>query len=308
MEFSSINNNFNIQTQAQQKAGLVQNNLANNQATQQQSLPQTPSAMQPFKILDPTIFDFQLAKMDNQTALKYLQNLMELPETIEKFAEQLNSKNINPKLSKILVENMLSVKVLSEFLNQNSTEAISKLMQTISTTLKSGISDVSQLKELLSILGTIQSSSSINTNTIKELLLLYIPLNAPVFDKNIDSKFDNEEEKEAVKNSKLSILFESINFSNLLFCVQESENNLFIDAFVSKNFPKSDFTKTIEILSKEASIVSILDFKDKQAMNTKCKTQNFKIISDGFISINSLILSHLIIKTIVSLDNHIDSN
>ena len=301
MNFNSINN-FNNINFANQKAGIVQNNQQ--QSSGQNIQPQLQNqAPQQNQTINPSLmFDFQLAKMDNQTVLKYLQNIMKLPNSIEQFVNQLNSKNIDPNLSSILLENMISVKALSEYLNQNSTEAISKLMQTISTSLKSGVNDVSQLKEILTILGSIQSSSSLNTNTIKELLLLYIPLNTPVFDKNIDGKIQNEEEKQTIDNSKLSMLFETINFSNLSIAINEAENNLFVDIFATTDFPKAEFIRIIEALSKEANIVSLIDFKDKQKTEIKNKTQNFKIISDGFVSPNTLILAHIIIKTILKID------
>ena len=302
MEFNSINN-FNINTIAQQKAGLVQNsqNQNQNQAPQPQIKQQAQTQTQ---YINPSLmYDFQSAKMDNETILKYLQNLLKLPNSIEKFVNQLSSKNIDAKLASVLVENMISIKALNEFLNQNSSEAISKLMQTISLTLKSGSSDISQLKDILSILTTIQTTTSLNTNTIKELLLLYIPLNAPVFDKISQSEIQDEEEKEAIKNSKLSILFETINFSNLLITINESENNLFIDFYAPETFPKDDFIRITNALSKEANIVSIVDFKIKQPSKTKNETQNFKVTSDNFISSNALILSHLIIKTILKIDS-----
>lgn len=298
MEFNSVNFNINI---VNQKAGLVKNSQQQAQTPQQQILPQTqPSSTQ---YINPSLmYDFQSVKMDNETVLKYLQNLMKLPNSIDKFVNQLNTNNIDPKLSKILIENMISVKALSEFLNQNSNEAISKLMQTISLTLKSGTSDVSQLKEILSILGAIQNSTSLNQNALKELLLLYIPLNIPVFDKNIDGEIKNEEERNTLKNSKISILFETINFSNLLISINESENNLFVDFFAPNNFPKQEFAKIVEALSKEVNLVSIFEFKDRLVLENKNEISNFKVISDGFVSPNVLMLAHIIINSVLKID------
>lgn len=300
MEFNSIN--FNIHNISNQKAGLVQNNQEQNQALTKENLPQAQSSIQYQKTIEPEIFNFQLIKMDNETVLKYLQNLMQLPNSIDKFVNQLNSKNIDPKIASILVENMINTKALSEFLNKNSSEAISKLMQTISLALKSGNKDISQLKEVLSVLGSIQTSTSTNANSIKELLLLYIPLNSPVFNKNADNKIENEEEKEAIKNSKLSILFETINFSNLLVTINEDQNALFVDLFAPFDFKKDEFMRIFEALSKEANIISNVEFKTKQKTDIKNEIQNFKIISDGFISPNALILAHIIIKTVLKTD------
>lgn len=301
MEFNSIN--FKINNFATQKAGIVQNN------TQGQNQPQTQSQQLPAQTfqnqnINPALmYDFQMAKMDNETVLKYLQNMLKLPNSIEKFVNQLNSKNVDPKLASILLENLISTKALAEFLNQNSTDAISKLMQTISASLKQGNNDVSQLKEILNVLSVIQNSSALNINTVKELLLLYIPLNQPVFDKEIVQNELSEDEKNNIKQSKLSILFETINFSNMLCCINEQENTLFLDLFCSKGFAKDKFNSVVLELSKEAGINSLIEFKEKQDILLKNVIQNFKIISDGFISPNSLILAHIVIKTILKIDN-----
>ncbi len=301
MNFNPINN-FNNINFANQKAGIVQNNQE--QPAQQNMQPQTQNLTpQQNQTINPSLmYDFQIAKMDNETMLKYLQNLMKLPNSIEKFVNQLGSKNIDPKIASILIENMISVKALSEFLNQNSTDAISKLMQTISSSLKSGVNDVSQLKEILTILGTIQANTNINSNTIKELLLLYIPLNHPVFEEETGFKNITDEEKEQAKNAKISILFETINFSNMLCCLNETQNGLLIDISTTKDFPKETFQKTIEALSKEANITPLIEYKIKEATSNNIN-QNFKILSDGFIGPNTLILAHLIIKSILKIDN-----
>ncbi|MBQ8634822.1 hypothetical protein IJX73_02040 [bacterium] len=300
-------NNINTQNISQTKAGLVQN--SQNQPIGQQTpqaQPQIQTPQQNQTINPSLMFDFSTIKMDNETALKYLQNLLKLPNSIDKFVNQLNSKNVDPKIAAILVENMISVKALSEFLNQNSTTAISKLLQTISMSLKSGISDVSQLKEILSVLNAIQTNSNLSTNTIKELLLLYIPLNNPVFDKEIDPNDFMEDAEENIKNAKISLLFETINFSNILCTLNESDNNLLIDIYAISDFPKDKFKSIIQALSKEASINPLIEFSEKQHNKTN-EIQNFKILSDGFISSNTLILSHLIIKTIFKLDDDFNS-
>ena len=302
MEFNPINNFNNIQISSQ-KAGLVQNSQqqAQNQAPQQEP---AQAQNQINNINKAFIADYSTIKMDNETILKYLKSLLKFPSTIENFTKQLYSKNIDPKLAKILTQNMINTKALNEILNQNSTEAISKLMQTISNSLKTGMSDIEQLKEVLTILSAIQTSTNINTtNALKELLLLYIPFNQQIFDKNIDDKLISEGEKQAIKNSKLSILFETINFSNIVININEDKNNIYLDIFCNKNFARDKFKTIITALSKELSINISLDFTAKFNQENNNKIQNFKIISDGFISGNCLIVAHIAIKTILKIDN-----
>ena len=54
-----------------------------------------------FEPINPTlIYDFQLAKMDNEILIKYLQSLLSIPNSIDKFIESLNSKNEDNKILK----------------------------------------------------------------------------------------------------------------------------------------------------------------------------------------------------------------
>ena len=300
--FNSVNNYIPLQNLAQTKAGLVGNSQVQQNTQNQQSQQQINQPTQ--QTINPQqIFTYQMAKMDNEVVLKYLQNLLNLPNSIDKFLNQTNAKNADPKMLQVLIENMINTKALSEFLNQNSTQAISKLMQTISSSLKNGVSDVSQLKEILNILVSIQNSTNINSNTLKELLLLYIPLNIPAFEEKGDFNKIEEENKEKIKNSTLSLLIQTINFSNILSCINQNNNYLLIEFYSNQDFPKENFAKIITKLSKEANINTLIEFKQNNTEEAKEQKQNLKVISQGFVPTDILILSHLIIKTIFKIDN-----
>ena len=169
--FNPINNNFNIQQNiASQKAGIVQQNQ--NQTTGQQNQSQTPiqPIVQQISINPNLLINYEAVKMTNEQVLKYLLNLLEMPSSIDKFISNLNNAKNQDKIAKLLNENLLNIKALNDFLNQNSTNAINKLLNIISTTLKQGNEDISQLKEMLTRLNSIQQSSLINANTLKKSL------------------------------------------------------------------------------------------------------------------------------------------
>ena len=284
-EFNSINN-LNFQKIAPNKAGLVQNSQVQNNSTpqQNQNLPTNQNFINQNQTINPSLmYDMQIAKMDNEVVLKYLQNLLNLPNSIDKFVNQLNSKNIDPKMLQILVENMINTKALAQLLNQNSTEAISKLLQTISNSLKSGVSDISQLKEILSVLNAIQASTNLNSNTLKEILLLYIPLSIPVFDKEIETETVNKEEETKIQNSTLSLMIQTINFGNALCCLNQENNDLLIELYIESSFPKENFIKIITTLSKEASINSFIDIKPKKTQEKEKTIETKEVEKIKFI-------------------------
>ena len=303
MENINSVNNFNIsQPLSHKKAEIVQEG-GGTQAQPKPLLQQNTPQMQS-RINAALIFDTAGLKMDNEAILKYLQSLMNLPPSIDKFTKELCSNPSADKLLSVINENMINIKALCLLLERNSNTAADKLLQTIAASLKSGVEDISQLKEILGIIGTIQSVASSGINPLKELILLYIPVENNVFDKKVDYEA-SDEEKEAIKNSKLSIMLKTLNFSNILCAINEEKNNLFIDFYCSETFAKEKFSTIISTLSKEANINSYLEFKKIKENKINSNEQNFAIVSDGFISANVLIFSHLIIKTIFQIDKDI---
>ena len=244
-----------------------------------------------------------ILKMDNEIVQKYLQTLLDMPESIDIIFEKINPKNSKSyQFLKIFVENMLNNKELSQLLKQNSNDAIQKLLNVITQSMRQG-HDTSQLKEILSVLNTIHTTSLINTNTLRELFLLYIPINYQVFKEDSDFSKITSENEDKIKESTLSILFETVNFSNILATLEEDSGKIIIQLYSSSDFPCNEFQKIISIYSKENSINAICDFVKIKEIGDKGAKQNFKIISKNLVSINVLNISNVIIKTIFKLDN-----
>ena len=302
--FNPINSNFNIQNNfSSQKAGLVQNsqNQAINQFNQNQS--QTPAQNLQTSLNPNLLINYEAVKMTNEQVLKYLLNLLEMPSSIDKFISNLNNAKNQDKIAKLLNENLLNIKALNDFLNQNSTNAINKLLNIISTTLKQGNEDISQLKEMLTILNSIQQSSLINVNTLKEFLLLYIPLNIPIFNKQDEIKNQDEQETKIIKSSILSIMLETINFSNILCSINSNDNQIFLDIYSNNFFPFEKFNKIMVLLTQNGNINVSCDFKILKTIEKENSTQNFKVNSTGNIPLNVLLLAQMTIKAIFKLDN-----
>ena len=249
------------------------------------------------------LYNMQSAKMDYEVMLKYILNMLMLPENIDKFIQKAAHGSKDNELVKLLVENLINTKALAEFLNKNSKIAIDKTLQMISSSIKSGMDDSVQLKEVLSILTAIQSHSQTNMNVLKDFLLLYIPVCGQIFDKQVEYSVDNSEEEKQIQSSELSLMFETINFSNILCTLSAENNDCYLTLFTCDIFPNSAFDKIMQAFSKEANLNVYLDFKLRKNSVKENSLQNFKIISKTAVQINVLILAHLIIKTIFKIDN-----
>ena len=302
--FNSINNlRFYVSqngssVQNSKPAGIVDDSLSN--------LTQNTSNMQneTTSLVNPSLlYNYSMAKMDYEVMMKYLLNMMSLPDSIDKFIQKAAQNSKDFEMIKVLVENLISTKALAEFLNEKSKIAVDKTMQAISNSLKAGLSDSGQLRDILSILNIIQSQSSSNSNILKEFLLLYIPVSGQIYEKQLEYiPMENDEEKE-VSFSELSLMFETLNFSNILCTINVENNDVTVFRSVFDNFPSIAFEKVVKTFSKEANINLFLEYKIKQNAQTNTQNQNFKVVSKSRVSINVLILAHLIIKTIFKLDN-----
>ena len=135
---------------------------------------------------------------------------------------------------------------------------------------------------------------------------LYVPINPEAFSRNVDFELDESQEKE-VKNSKLSIIFESKNFSNVLFCLKGENNQFDFNIFANELFPIGNFTKIIQKYINELNLKMFVDF-NKTGLKSKSEFQNFKIFSDGLIPLNLLLFSHIAIKIFFEMDNNFISD
>ena len=274
---------------------------------QENNMSNTRSNASYYSVYPPLLYTFQNARMDNEIMLKYLLNLLSLPSTIDKFIKETLSKNKDGKdndLAKLLTENLLNTKALAEYLSKNSKIAIEKNLRMISDSLKFGIDDNFQLREVLSVLSAIHAQSSSNSNILKEFLLLYIPINGQIFDRETEYSPDSEEEKSEISNSCLSIMLETINFSNILCVLNIFDNNVCLTMYAVESFPFAKFKNIILNFAKDVNIDIIIDYKIKKMQkNDAKKLQNFKIVSKSLVMLNVLVLSHLIVKTIIKIDN-----
>ena len=264
------------------------------------------------------VYNLETAKMDQQVVQKYLQNLLNMPKTLEELVQNTqNNTSQNTKIDaktyqflKIFVQNLINTETLAEIMNQNSKDAIQKLLNTMSVMLKSGSKNSSQLKEMLSVLNAIQAStSSQSSGVLKDLLLLYIPVNSQMYFEKDNFSIDETQEM-AINQNALSILFETLNFSNILATINEDSNNLFLAIFAKSDFAFSRFKNIISTVAKEKNINVVIDFKNLNQNNKKEEkpTQNFKIIANKLISSNALLLSQIIVKTIFSMDDNYNKN
>ncbi len=312
---SSINqfNSVYININSPKPAGLVRDNTVQNEICDNKNVMQSKSERPNTFAQSVNFCNSSAFQIEDELILKYIKSLLNMPDSIEKFIEQLNTNTdcealLNQK-ARIIVENMIDVALLSKFLNENSKSALQKIFTTISQALNCGLNDTAQLRQIMDILSSLSRiTSNPDCNCVKELLLLYLPFDMYTPERiYTHDTLANAQETNA--EPKLSILFETVNFSNFS-CELEILNNLLYIKFNSiNNFPFEKCRKITEFLLNKANIrCAIENVVKKENVNTNNNSkQNFKIVSSAKLPINMVLSAHLIIKTVFKIDKDFSS-
>ena len=194
-----------------------------------------------------------ISTVEVEQRANYIKDLLNLPRDFQSFINQIQNMNTETAKSfaKILTDGKINLSALTELLAGNSKEAVQKLMMTIMTVSKMGSNNVSGLKELMAMF-SVNANSSDSTQTVKNLLMLYLPwlplsirnemnldFDIDIFDKIQGADPDKEENIETIK-----IMIETANYGNVL-AELEMAPNFEVDVYITaiESFPESEVLK-----------------------------------------------------------------
>ncbi len=208
----------------------------------------------------------------------------------------------------ILTGGMINLSQISALLQQNGKEAITKLIMSMTEASKSGITDLSQMKEMAKLINASISVAAENNpqKTLKLLLMLYLPwlpLDDGVgFDLELQQKSNSEDESDSI----LVITVTTINYGTVkatLFL--ESSNSVQVGIECSEKFPKTELQLRIDKEQKFYSMDSNVSFKTKDNGENKQQKQSANINMSQTNEINPylLLMAHTLIKHIIDIDN-----
>lgn len=254
-----------------------------------------------------------ISTVEVEQRANYIKDLLNLPRDFQSFINQIQNMNTETAKSfaKILTDGKINLSALTELLAGNSKEAVQKLMMTIMTVSKMGSNNVSGLKELMAMF-SVNANSSDSTQTVKNLLMLYLPwlplsirnemnldFDIDIFDKIQGADPDKEENIETIK-----IMIETANYGNVL-AELEMAPNFEVDVYITaiESFPESEVLKRFNEENKKNSIRSNTKIeKTKDPENSQEFKQNVKITSSNFVSPKLVQSAHSLIKIIIEVD------
>lgn len=254
-----------------------------------------------------------ISTVEVEQRANYIKDLLNLPRDFQSFINQIQNMNTETAKSfaKILTDGKINLSALTELLAGNSKDAVQKLMMTIMTVSKMGSNNVSGLKELMAMF-SVNANSSDSTQTVKNLLMLYLPwlplsirnemnldFDIDIFDKIQGADPDKEENIETIK-----IMIETANYGNVL-AELEMAPNFEVDVYITaiESFPESEVLKRFNEENKKNSIRSNTKIeKTKDPENSQEFKQNVKITSSNFVSPKLVQSAHSLIKIIIEVD------
>ena len=210
----------------------------------------------------------------------------------------------------ILSNGMINLNQISMLLQRNGKEAITKIIMTMTEASKSGITDLSQLKEMAKLINASVSVASENNpqKTLKLLLMLYLPWlpleDGTGFDLEIQNKNENHQESDSI----ITITVSTINYGIVRATIYlESSNSVQTTIECSENFPKSELKLRIEKEQKHYSMDSVLTFETNDGIkeqNNEKQSANINMSQTTEINPYLLLMAHAIIKHIIDIDNN----
>ena len=207
----------------------------------------------------------------NEELLKNQKMISQLFDDTSEIPLNATSQNIQTQIASsqkdavmLFFSGMVQMPAISEMILKNSKQAVANLIIAMASASKGGMSN-EQITETLRIINSCVSMASSDnpTQTLKSLMLLYLPwlpLNEGVgFDLEVEAP-DGENES---NNSKLTVLIQTKNYGNVkgVFTLTTS-NSVDIYILCSEDFPKKTLQK------------SLMEESSAHAMNTKIDVES----------------------------------
>ena len=240
-------------------------------------------------------------------------NEVDIEVEAQETAEIALAKELQSSLKKldIMSGGMIKLDVFAQLIQKNGKAAIAKLIMNMTEASKSGISDLSQMKEMAKFINASISIAAENNpqKTLKLFLLMYLPwlpLEEGVgFDVEVQER---KEESGEASDSILVITVTTLNYGVVkatLFL--ETSNSVHVDISSSDKFPKKELKLRIEKEQGFYSMESVLSFKTDD--NIKQNSENKQAASINMsqtTEINPflLLMAHSLIKHIIEIDNN----
>lgn len=253
--------------------------------------------------------NIQMSHIASLDSALYVKELMNLPKNMQEMLTYLQKAIKTEAETPVMLTNNINISQIALLLQQNGKEAANKLIMAMANTSKQGITDLSQMKETLKLINASVSSAGQNNSaqTLKSLMLLYLPW-IPLPQRNdFEMEMGISEEKSGESESSLTIMIATKNYGNVkatLFL--QAQNSVGVLINCSQEFPKEELLKRIKMEGQSHSIQSSIVFEQKATKQNENPTLQAKINMSNANVINPflLLMAHSVIKHTIEIDKN----
>lgn len=218
---------------------------------------------------------------------------------------QASLKNLD-----ILSGGMINLNQVSLLIQKNGKEAISKLIMAMTEASKSGITDLSQLKDMAKFINASVAIASENNpqKTLKLLMLLYLPW-LPL-EEGVDFDIDMQTENGGVeeKDCVLVITVTTLNYGTVKATIfLETSNSVQLTIESGEDFPQQELRKRIEGEQTHYSMDSVMSFQTNKSIVPQTESKqsaNINMSQTNEINPYLLLMAHSVIKHVIDIDNN----
>lgn len=266
-----------------------------------------------------------LASLDRSV---YIKNIMRMPKNLQEFLTEvqkeiaqttkqaqtnLNAKTLNTNLSELLKQN-LNLEDAAMFIQQNGKDALAKLIMAMASASQQGLEDMSEIETTMKLINACVSAAGEkdNAQTIKTLILLYLPWLPLQEGVGFELEVETYENESGDSETSLTILISTKNYDNLMITlVLSGTNNITILVNCSDKFPKEELLKRIKTESQTHAMQTSVSFEQRE-MKTDKQGENqapqAKINMANTSEINPflLLMAHAIIRHTIEIDRELN--
>ena len=209
----------------------------------------------------------------------------------------------------IISNGMINLTQIASLIQQNGKEALARIIMTMTEASKSGITDLTQMKDMARLINASIAIASENepVKTLKLLLLLYLPW-LPLKDgTGFDLEIEPQNKENSGGNCLLTVTISTINYGIVIATLAlETSNSVQVSIECSDKFPKDELDERINIDKKHYSIVSSTVFSINKDLKPKTDKAGANINMSQTNEINPylLLMAHTIIKHVIDIDKN----
>lgn len=261
--------------------------------------------------------NIQIAKLSSEQKTLLLKELLNLPSDLKDFLELFSKSGKSRDISLALLQKAnveIDLADIKQLLDTNSKEIINKLIKLIQQP-SSNYQGISQIKDILSALNQVlPQGKTQNYDTLKSIILLYLPWLPLTPPQDIKFCAENKEKAESEETDELiMILISTINLGKLritLFLDAASKLKLDLELQERKELGDDFEKKLLEKITNDISGLGMLPEAETNFRHSKNLTENtdkqravsFQKVSK--ISPPLMMAAYTIIKLVFEVDEN----